>query len=171
MQMDEYQKWPKTPPILTPEQEVIREDFMRLWHEILPESYAMIEKANHDTLLLRRPKASEGICKTLEIGAGIGGHLEFEDLSCQEYTAMELREDWVKTIAQRFPQVKTICGDIEKRLPLEDESFDRIVAIHVLEHLRNLPQALVEIYRLIKPTGYFSVVIPCEGGLAYSFAR
>jgi len=46
-----------------------------------------------------------------------------------------------------------------------------VLAIHVLEHLPDLPRALDEIKRVLKPDGAFSVLIPCEGGLAYSLAR
>jgi ubiquinone/menaquinone biosynthesis C-methylase UbiE len=42
---------------------------------------------------------------------------------------------------------------------------------NALEHLPDLPSALSEAFRIIKKQGVFSVVIPCEGGLAYSFAR
>lgn len=53
-----------------------------------------------------------------------------------------------------------------------DGYFDRIIAIHVLEHLPDLPSAMKEMYRLCnKEHGIFSVVIPCEGGMAYNFAR
>jgi hypothetical protein len=42
----------------------------------------------------------------------------------------------------------------------------------VLEHLPNLPGAVREMYRLCnKQRGVFTVVIPCEGGLAYGLAR
>ena len=47
-----------------------------------------------------------------------------------------------------------------------------MLAIHVLEHLPNLPLAIREAHRLCnKEHGLFSVVIPCEGGLAYGLAR
>ena len=47
-----------------------------------------------------------------------------------------------------------------------------MLAIHVLEHLPGLPAAIREMRRLCHPErGVFSVVIPCEGGLAYSLAR
>jgi ubiquinone/menaquinone biosynthesis C-methylase UbiE len=57
-------------------------------------------------------------------------------------------------------------------LDFPDGCFDRIVAIHVLEHLPNLPGAIREAHRLCnKERGVFQVVIPCEGSLAYTFSR
>jgi SAM-dependent methyltransferase len=41
----------------------------------------------------------------------------------------------------------------------------------VLEHLPDLPKALKEIDRLLARGGTFEIVIPCEGGWAYGFAR
>jgi ubiquinone/menaquinone biosynthesis C-methylase UbiE len=35
-------------------------------------------------------------------------------------------------------------------MPFEDGYFDRVIAIHVLEHLPDLPRALREISRLMK---------------------
>jgi SAM-dependent methyltransferase len=50
--------------------------------------------------------------------------------------------------------------------------FDRVLAVHVLEHLRNLPAAVREVHRVCdRKSGLLQVVIPCEGGLAYSLAR
>jgi ubiquinone/menaquinone biosynthesis C-methylase UbiE len=57
-------------------------------------------------------------------------------------------------------------------MDFEDGYFDRILAIHVLEHLPNLPAAVREMHRLCDKTrGVLSIVIPCEGSLAYSIAR
>src|SRR5271166_4044331 len=75
-------------------------------------------------------------------------------------------------INERFPEFQTHIGDCQKRLEFPDGYFDRILAIHVLEHLPNLPAAIGEMYRLCsKDRGVFSVVIPCEGSLAYGLAR
>jgi SAM-dependent methyltransferase len=72
----------------------------------------------------------------------------------------------------RFPNVKVITGDCQARLHFEDGFFDRYIAIHVLEHLPDLPSCVREAHRLLsKDRGQMLVVIPCEGGAAYSLAR
>ena len=139
---------------------------MRYYHERLPDEHARVVRFNHEyAARTARPG------RTLDIGAGLGEHLRYEDLSSQEYHAVELREDMAKAIRRDFPSVVTVVGDCQQRLPYEDATFDRAVAVHVLEHLPNLPAALREIRRLLKPGGAFSVVIPCEGGLGYSLGR
>src|SRR5262249_46752152 len=78
----------------------------------------------------------------------------------------------VRRLRERFPRVKAVQGDCQARMDFEDGYFDRILAIHLLEHLPNLPAAVREAYRLCdKEKGVFSVVIPCEGSPAYSIAR
>jgi SAM-dependent methyltransferase len=160
--------WPKKPPDLTPEQARAREHFVRLWHEELPRTYSLIEGFNHGAVTRWPLKES---CRTLEIGAGLGAHSRFEDLSKQEYHALELREEFCENLRILLPPDRVSCGDIEQSQPWPNAYFDRVVAIHVLEHLRHLPNALAEVRRLLKPDGCFDVVLPCEGGWAYALAR
>jgi ubiquinone/menaquinone biosynthesis C-methylase UbiE len=161
------QKWPKQLPVLTEEQQRIKSDFMKYWHEVLPKKYGLIEKFNHGYPV----KHSTSGGKILEIGAGLGEHIEYEDLSKSEYYALELLPSMAQVIKERFPHVNVVVGDCQKRTEFSDNFFDRANAIHVLEHLPDLPAALVEIHRVLKPGGEFAVVIPCEGGLAYTLAR
>ena len=68
--------------------------------------------------------------------------------------------------------VNAFVGDCQQRLGFDIGYFDRILAIHVLEHLPNLPAAVREMHRLCHNTkGILSIVIPCEGSLAYALAR
>ncbi|CAN5671872.1 hypothetical protein BH11MYX1_BH11MYX1_00550 [soil metagenome] len=165
-------KWPKTFPPLTAEQERIRDDFMHAWHEELPKKYGIVEKFNHGYVVKHAPATFE---RTLEIGAGIGEHLDYEKLTpaqSSNYHALELRPQMAAAIAQRHPAVKTSVGDCQQRLDFEDGYFDRILAVHVLEHLPDLPATVREMHRLCnKDHGVFQVVIPTEGGLAYGIAR
>jgi len=173
--MSHAQKWPKRFAPLTPEQESIRNDFMKQWLEVLPRKYGAIERFNHGypvwTWAARKSTHAARPVRTLEVGAGLGAHIGYEDLSHQDYHALEMRENVLAVLKNRFPMVHAVLGSIEERRPFPDGYFDRVVIVHVLEHLCNLPAALDEIRRLLSPTGVLSVVVPCEGGLAYTLAR
>jgi SAM-dependent methyltransferase len=171
--MTTHGKWPKTIPLLTIEQQQISDDFMSHWHTILPSRYGIIDEFNHNYPVEHAPG---NFSRTLEIGAGLGEHLKYESLTTEQrknYFCLDLRENMVEIIHQNFPDVQAIIHDCQQRLDIfEDGYFDRVLAVHVLEHLPNLPAAIQEVYRLInKRTGIFSVVIPCEGGLAYGLSR
>jgi ubiquinone/menaquinone biosynthesis C-methylase UbiE len=165
-------KWPKQFPPLTPEQERISNDFMQYWHEVLPKRYGIVDEFNHRYAVQNAPK---GFLRTLEIGAGIGAHLKYESLTPDQessYVAVDIRDNMVAQIKKSFPNIHAIEGDCQERLDFLDSFFDRILAIHVLEHLPNLPAAVRELHRLCdKKIGVLSIVIPCEGSLAYTLAR
>jgi SAM-dependent methyltransferase len=167
------QKWPKTFPPLTLEQHRISDDFMAHWHRVLPSKYGIIDEFNHRYPVQHAPEYFE---KTLEIGAGLGEHLKYEKLTPEQrknYFCLDLRANMVEVIHQSFPDVQAIVHDCQQPLTMfKDGYFDRILAIHVLEHLPDLPAAIREAYRLIhKKNGILSIVIPCEGGLVYGLSR
>ena len=39
--------WPKKIPVLTKEQKLISDDWMKYWHEIMPKKYGIFAKFNH----------------------------------------------------------------------------------------------------------------------------
>jgi len=160
-------KWPKKLLVLTEEEKHIQDDFMKYWHEISPKKYSIFERFNH-TYPAKNP-ISKG--RVLEIGAGLGEHIYYENLSNIEYYVLELRPEMADEIKKRFPAVNVIVGDCQERMKFPENFFDRVIAIHVLEHLPNLPVALKEVCRILKPNGEFRVVLPCEGGFAHLLAR
>ncbi len=145
---------------------------MKLWHEVLPQRYGLVERFNHHFPVRHSPA---GFTTTLEIGAGLGEHLQYEKLTPtqeQNYYANEFRENMAAEIRRRHPRVQTVVGDCQQRLDFTDGFFDRVIAVHVLEHLPNLPATIREAHRLLSPArGRFLVVIPTEGSPAYSLAR
>jgi SAM-dependent methyltransferase len=161
-------RWPKLLPPLSDEQKRIRADFIEHWLEILPQRYNLIEEFNH-TYPLRSFTAKTK--RTLEIGAGRGAHLGYEEITNQEYVALELRPELAEHIRALHPHAQVVVGDCQEKIDFSDDYFDRVVAIHVLEHLPDLPKALDEMNRVLNRQGLLSVVIPCEGGEAYTLAR
>ena len=165
-------KWPKQFPPLTAEQEWISNDFMKYWHEVLPKRYGKVDEFNHRYPVKTAPP---NFLRTLEIGAGLGEHLHYESLTLDQeanYVAVDIRENMVAEIRHQFPRITAIIGDCQERLDFADDYFDRILAIHVLEHLPNLPAAVCELHRLCdKNHGVLSIVIPCEGSFSYTLAR
>jgi SAM-dependent methyltransferase len=165
-------KWPKQFPPLSPEDKRICDDFMEHWHVVFPNRYSMADGFSHSYVARHSPPS---FVNTLEIGAGLGEHLKYEKLTDEQerrYVAVETRQNMADRLHQNCPKIQTYVGDCQERLNFADGFFDRIIAINVLEHLPNLPAAIREMHRLCdKKKGIFSIVIPCEGGLAYSFAR
>jgi SAM-dependent methyltransferase len=90
-------EWPKRLPELTEEQERIREDFYELWLETLPRKYKLLERFDH-TYPAHRAKPGE---RTLDVGAGTGTQLEWEDLENQDYVAVDLRENHLAQLRER----------------------------------------------------------------------
>ena len=124
---------------------------MRLWHVELAgrKRYNGVENFNHGFPVKHSPP---GFKTTLEIGAGLGEHLEYETLSDEQqrgYYCNERRENMAAEITRRFPNVKTVIADCQQRLDFPDGYFDRYIAIHVLEHLPDLPAAVREAWRLL----------------------
>jgi SAM-dependent methyltransferase len=153
--MSHPQKWPKRFAPLTPEQESILNDFVKQWLEVLPRRYSAIERFNHGypvwTWAEQRSSHATKPVRTLEVGAGLGAHIGYEDLSHQDYHALEMRENVLEVLKSRFPMVHAVLGSIEERRPFADGYFDRVVIVHVLEHLCNLPAARDEFRRLPSP--------------------
>jgi SAM-dependent methyltransferase len=159
-------------PPLTAEQQRISDEFMRAWHEELPQRYSIVERFNHGYPV---EVSDFPFTTTLEIGAGLGEHLRHENLTAEQlrnYTAVDLRENMIAALKAAFPQIRALQADAQQQMEVAGGSIDRILAIHVLEHLPNLPAAVEELHRVCaKPNGRLIVVIPCEGGMAYSLAR
>ena len=152
-------KWPKKRPILSADQLDLLHRWNEYWLPIMNSGFGPVRTFNHGfPLRTASPRA-----KTLEIGIGEGSHARIEQSG--NYFGVD------RDTSLNPERGKVAGADIDVGLPFGSSIFDRVLAIHVLEHLANLPHALAEVARVMKPDGVFSVVIPCEGGIAYALGR
>lgn len=166
-------KWPKQLPAFTEEQKRMKDEFVHKWLEQFPQKYGAMEVFNHNYPVKsfnKRDRKRKGFWRVVEIGGGLGSHVPYEDLGCQEYTILEIRQNILDTLVKKHPEVKCLLGDCQGKYAVEN-TFDRAIAIHVLEHLPNLPEALRQLHKVLKEDGVAHVVIPCEGSLAYTICR
>lgn len=161
--------WPKSPPPLTIEESQILDEWRKYWHLELCTKIGVFD---HYTAVFVRAlveRTQPGI-RTLEIGPGLTevSHL-LDDVRTD---ALEVDPFFAAELAKALPECNVIVGDIQSETPaLEDDVFDRVIAFHVLEHLRDLPAALQQIKRTMRADAVFDVMLPCEGGVMYSLGR
>ena len=165
--------FPKNIPELNSEDQKIHDDFVKSWlRELNKKQYNLIENFNHQYSVKYLLKNNfRNNINTLELGCGIGSHLNYEDLTSQNYHVVDIRENVLKEVKKKNKNINILQSDVQKKMPFDDGYFDRINAIHILEHLNNLPSCIDEVYRLLKNDGIFQVVIPCDPGFFYKICR
>lgn len=165
-------KWPKKLPKLTKKQQQIKDDFFQQWLDELPKKFGIVEifNQNYPAKAFQKDQKKKKFWRTLEIGGGIGSHIPYENMECQSYTILEIRKHLIALLKEKYPNVNAIAGDCQQRYA-DKNSFDRVIAIHVLEHLPNLPEAIKQMHQVLTRGGVVHVVIPCEGSLAYQICR
>ncbi len=93
--------------------------------------------------------------KIIDIGAGHG------------YTVKKLHEKgYDVAAADLFPEnfyydpVECKKADVTRELPFDDESFDVVIAVEVMEHVHDHQLFFREVYRILKPGGQFFYTTP-----------
>lgn len=120
--------------------------------------------------LVHALKSLEGVKgRVLDVGCGGGGLTAAikglrPDL---EVVACDKDRDWLESFKREFGRsgVKIAPCDAHN-LPFDDESFEAVMMLDVLEHLEDPRKALSEVSHVLKKNGTFHLAVPCEADLA-----
>lgn len=153
-----------------------REKFAELYDECnygsSLQSFAM--RASHR--LVESPFGAESYFeKVLEIGAGTGEHLSFIRHGYKEYFMSDVEPKAINVAREKIGRTnKTkIVFEVQSkgRLSYDDNSFNRVVAVHVLEHIYKPHLAIKDWWRVLKDGGMLSILIPTDPGIAWRLGR
>jgi phosphatidylethanolamine/phosphatidyl-N-methylethanolamine N-methyltransferase len=113
--------------------------------------------------------------KVLEVGAGTGIHLSFVRHTFDEYWMTDVNIPFLeRALASDVRRTRgKVCVDRQDAAALTypENTFDRLIATHILEHLPQPHDALREWVRVVKPGGCLSLVLPCDPGVAWRVGR
>lgn len=72
----------------------------------------------------------------------------------------DIKKDWVNLDYIKYSGVD-VAHDLNKfPYPFRNNTFDYILAKHVIEHMNDLPPVLRELYRIMKPNGILEIHVP-----------
>ena len=107
--------------------------------------------------------------KILEIGAGSAPHFNFMKCLYNEYHIAET-SDFAKDFHKNNPKVKLLKYD-GRNLPYQNETFDRIIISHCLEHILSPEEFIQEMMSKLKKGGVLSISLPTDPGIAWRLGR
>jgi len=106
--------------------------------------------------------------KILDFGCGEGVMAKGVARAAREVHGVDLTPQFMRLeqrVAEVFgkrnklPKVNLRAVDAQKPLPYEDGAFDAVFAWSVFEHVDDVPRALREIHRVLRPGGAFFLII------------
>lgn len=114
------------------------------------------------------------VLKILDVGSGTGPAKRFIDHAgvAAHWTGIEIHPDRIELCRQLGYDRVIDDHDLESGpLPMSADSFDVVIASHVLEHLENARTALEDWMRVLRPGGLLILGVPMHLPLVARLAR
>jgi len=113
---------------------------------------------------IRKILKIKNVKTVLDYGSGSGLHVELwkKVFPLANLYFCDISLVALEKLKSKYPEFKLKCREVkEDKAPFDDDFFDVIVSIEVMEHVENLNSYLNDIYRLLKRGGIFIWTTPC----------
>lgn len=104
-----------------------------------------------------------------DIGCGTGSMFRYLG-DPRRVIGIDINLSLLKVCRDRHPLATLVCCDIT-RPPLRPGSLPALVSVGALEHMFYLEAVLTNLERILAPEGRAYVLVPTEGGAAWTLAR
>ncbi|MDH5694145.1 MAG: class I SAM-dependent methyltransferase [Gammaproteobacteria bacterium] len=132
---------------------------MRAGHRFSEKQFSAQDKFNH----------------VIEVGAGTGEHIQFVKHQFERYTMTDANPSALALAEKKAGNTygNKVSFEIHsgEKLKYKDNTFDRLIAAHVLEHIYKPHLAIKEWIRVVKNGGVITLLLPTDPGMAWRFAR
>jgi SAM-dependent methyltransferase len=147
-------------------------DSLREWHQLLaayhitPDKEGFLARTGPSIASYVKPRYNEWLeletltrgierrgAKVLDVGAGAGFDAFTHFLAGAEVTALEFSPILAREGRRGLPMIRWI-GGCSHALPFANASFDVVVANAALHHMRDIPAAIAEMLRVLRPGGW-----------------
>jgi 2-polyprenyl-3-methyl-5-hydroxy-6-metoxy-1,4-benzoquinol methylase len=98
----------------------------------------------------------------LDVGCAFGFLLREVSSVFHELHGFDISEFAIAKARKVVPEASLQIHSLEDPLPYEDNTFDCVMAIDVLEHTKNFEQSFEEIVKKLKKNGYLIVSTPLD---------
>ncbi len=96
----------------------------------------------------------------LELGCGEGRGVELLAPKCDQYLGLDKIAEIISDLQIRYPHLEFKEAVFPPFIDLNDNTFDTIVSLQVIEHIKDDRAFLEEIYRVLKPCGKAIITTP-----------
>jgi SAM-dependent methyltransferase len=96
----------------------------------------------------------------LEAGCGAGRFVKYLHDRGFDCRGVEYNSETVQNVKAKWPELQVVHGDV-LNMPYEDDVFDGVLAIGLIEHFEEGPEGvLAEIRRVLRPDGTGLITVP-----------
>jgi len=144
---------------------------MKQWDKIFEKEGRVFLKPQEDVPRIVKLLRKNKVKKVLDLGCGSGRHTVYLAKNGFEVygidiapVGIKLTKDWLK---QENLRANLKLGSIYRKLPYEDNFFDALIAVQVINHgkIESIRRLIKEMERILRPGGFIFVTTSRMGSI------